>query len=351
MWGRSTEAPKVPAKEGAPLPATGATGTVAPEVVFRPADRDTAADLEKLKEGLRAELLVEVKALFVQRDAEIKQNFSLLETALRKDLAAQIEAINLKQQRHESTQAKALEDTRQWTLAALGLTSSDGEVAAYTLKIRSELEEARRLVSTAKEQLPVPPPPKAEVVQRVQPEQAAPALEHRKQLEEDLKQAMDKMQAWMQEEMQALRLEMEMACVKAGYLAVAATECEYDEKTQLFSRLQDKEKALKDSSAKLATRPSNVSVVEIDRSSGKPLGIRSSTADPTILVVSEVQPGLIAEWNAGQPEDRKVRPGDRILAINDVHGDARKLTEAAAARGLLRITFQRSEATSSAIHV
>lgn len=329
-------------KEGAPLPAT---GPAAQEVVFRPADRDTAAELQKLKEGLRAELLVEMKALLVQRDAELKQNFSLLETALRKDLAAQMEALNLKQQRHESTQAKALEDTRQWTLAALGLTSSDGEVAAYTLKIRSELDEVRRLLSSAKEQLPAPPP-----------KQAAPAPEHRKQLEEDLKQAMDKMKVWLQEEMQALRLEMEMACVKAGYLAVAATECEYDEKTQLFSRLQDKEKALKDSSAKLATRmdgawPSSTCIVEIDRSSGKPLGIRSSTADPTILVVSEVQPGLIAEWNAGQPEDRKVRPGDRIVAINDVHGDAGKLTEAAATRGLLRITFQRSEATASAIHV
>mmetsp|Transcript_8593 Transcript_8593/g.19103 ORF Transcript_8593/g.19103 Transcript_8593/m.19103 type:complete len:153 (+) Transcript_8593:92-550(+) len=41
--------------------------------------------------------------------------------------------------------------------------------------------------------------------------------------------------------------------------------------------------------------------------------------DPNYLIVDDVwQPSLVAEWNARNPEDKQVRPGDIILSVNGI---------------------------------
>mmetsp|Transcript_21522 Transcript_21522/g.41078 ORF Transcript_21522/g.41078 Transcript_21522/m.41078 type:complete len:103 (-) Transcript_21522:94-402(-) len=45
--------------------------------------------------------------------------------------------------------------------------------------------------------------------------------------------------------------------------------------------------------------------------------IVSADDDPRHLVIDEVwEPSLIAEWNRGCPDDRRVRAGDLITAVN-----------------------------------
>jgi hypothetical protein len=72
------------------------------------------------------------------------------------------------------------------------------------------------------------------------------------------------------------------------------------------------------------------------------IGVTVSPDDnPRHLVVDAVtEPGLVADWNKRQDESKKVRPGDRIVIVNGVQSDSKRmLQELQAAMRNTRLTF------------
>jgi len=59
----------------------------------------------------------------------------------------------------------------------------------------------------------------------------------------------------------------------------------------------------------------HVFTVAVAKAKGKSLGLRLSSSKDGVNVITQVDPGLISEWNKMYP-DKEVKAGDRIFAVN-----------------------------------
>lgn len=182
-----------------------------------------------------------------------------------------------------------------------------------------------------------------------------------------------------------MRQEIEIASIKAGYLAVAASACDDAEKQRVFQTLKAKEQALKDStagalvpfsgneaaslasgnssrgmnrpftthscygSAGLSTSRDGVEQpfdfeISLDRSNNKALGVKIDGDHDRgrSLLVETVKEGLVQDWNESCPPDKVVQPGDVIVAVNGEQGDSARLLAEAGARRQLRLRVRRA---------
>ncbi|CAK9042793.1 unnamed protein product [Durusdinium trenchii] len=93
----------------------------------------------------------------------------------------------------------------------------------------------------------------------------------------------------------------------------------------------------------LATSRTEEYMVLVDRSFGDRLGLRVDKEDGELIVI-EVQPGLVQEWNSanhGNP-NAQVREGDVLLEVNGQTGDARTLMDLCKGCQPLQIKLQRT---------
>jgi len=189
-----------------------------------------------------------------------------------------------------------------------------------------------------------------------------------------------------------MRQEIEIASIKAGYLAVAASACDDTEKQRVFQTLKAKEQTLKDSAANAlvpysandtpslansahnpASRnpPSGASnsrpyatcygaaglsksrdgieqpfdfEIILDRAKNKALGVTIDGDHDRgrSLLVETVKEGLVQDWNETCLPDQVVQPGDVIVAVNGEQGDSARLLAEAGARRQLRMRVRRA---------
>eukprot|EP00929_Paragymnodinium_shiwhaense_P019966 TRINITY_DN13444_c0_g1_i1.p1 TRINITY_DN13444_c0_g1~~TRINITY_DN13444_c0_g1_i1.p1 ORF type:complete len:325 (+),score=92.87 TRINITY_DN13444_c0_g1_i1:76-1050(+) len=175
-----------------------------------------------------------------------------------------------------------------------------------------------------------------------------------------LRSRMDKICEELQSELQTMRLQSERSAVKAGFLAVAASECGQEEKAFLFNKLKAREDALValdakgNSSMALPNYPTASTAglspskqvpeqrfdVTLDKRSGKRLGV-SVVLGEKFVIEEILTDGLIKEWNDRNPAKR-ILPNDEIVSANGVAGSAESISEAAdAARQTLVLTVRR----------
>mmetsp|Transcript_116518 Transcript_116518/g.371855 ORF Transcript_116518/g.371855 Transcript_116518/m.371855 type:complete len:128 (+) Transcript_116518:226-609(+) len=74
-----------------------------------------------------------------------------------------------------------------------------------------------------------------------------------------------------------------------------------------------------------------------------PLGcaIRYDATVGISLIIEEVQEGAVKVWNKQNP-DYQVLPGDRIIAVNFMHGTAAQILERLSYKGDLKLTIART---------
>jgi len=84
-----------------------------------------------------------------------------------------------------------------------------------------------------------------------------------------------------------------------------------------------------DAPSSSSPRPQTFTVlVDFERMGWRPLGLRlTGLIDNTAIVVVEVMPGPIMEWNHANP-NLAVRPRDRIIEVNGVSGESNALVQA-----------------------
>lgn len=88
-------------------------------------------------------------------------------------------------------------------------------------------------------------------------------------------------------------------------------------------------------------------VFQVDQSNGRTLGVKIDSSDgQTLLIKSIASDGLIAEWN-GQNRAKQVNPGDRIVNINDLQGDAKRLMKELKKKLPMDLVIQPSETSQS----
>merc|ERR1740121_1476614 len=78
---------------------------------------------------------------------------------------------------------------------------------------------------------------------------------------------------------------------------------------------------MRDSEEKLAVNQFEVIVA---KTQGRTLGIDIKTKS---CIVSKINPGLVADWNA-QHADKRILIGQRIVSVNGVRGDPKKIAAA-----------------------
>lgn len=83
-------------------------------------------------------------------------------------------------------------------------------------------------------------------------------------------------------------------------------------------------------------------VVEVDRSEDQELGVDAGSEDGTRLIVRGIRPGLVEEWNQREPS-KQVRPGDILLEVNGIHGDAALLVAECSKAQVLKLRFAHAE--------
>mmetsp|Transcript_10403 Transcript_10403/g.22914 ORF Transcript_10403/g.22914 Transcript_10403/m.22914 type:complete len:128 (-) Transcript_10403:83-466(-) len=80
--------------------------------------------------------------------------------------------------------------------------------------------------------------------------------------------------------------------------------------------------------------------INLKKTEGTRLGVDVDLADGTSLMVDAINPGLVEDWNKNNPGLR-VKPGDRIVAVNGVQGDAQAMAEACMGAKELHMAIQR----------
>jgi len=158
----------------------------------------------------------------------------------------------------------------------------------------------------------------------------------------------------LQEQINELRVLVEHSAVRAGFLAIAASECQPDEKAWLFTKLKAREDALAvtqggnageaNDQVDAIEAPKGSSYqeffVEVDRSTGMPLGLTVDGSNGKTLLVESVaeEECLVSGWNRANP-NKAIRAGDRISAVNGQSGSASVLfQEMGKCRGKLSLT-------------
>lgn len=118
----------------------------------------------------------------------------------------------------------------------------------------------------------------------------------------------------------------------------ATSEAAYAKEKELQSAIVNLESESKELRSLAFDRENLEFDLKIDRSSGAKLGIKT-VPDKASRRISSIQPdGLIAQWNQANPL-KGVRVGDSIVAVNDVLGDADRISEELSKQTQLQIKF------------
>jgi len=86
--------------------------------------------------------------------------------------------------------------------------------------------------------------------------------------------------------------------------------------------------------------PVTFSELLLDRSHGEAFGAELVQTSST-LVVKRIKGGLFETWNKGMPENLRIFPGDRILAVNGVEGSSTSLLAECTKLKVLELKFAR----------
>lgn len=144
------------------------------------------------------------------------------------------------------------------------------------------------------------------------------------------------------ESLKTLREDMhrniEAVSIKAGYLALALTDNNEEEKRRVYGMLKEKEKALTGTAAGLllyttvndesdlglgesVDMPTLTFSVTLDRTSGESLGLKLRPEKGTSLLIERIEDGLAKEHNRTcLPPAAPLKEGDRIIQVNEVKG-------------------------------
>lgn len=147
---------------------------------------------------------------------------------------------------------------------------------------------------------------------------------------------------------------LEHTALKAGHLAIAASECTKEDKATLFQTLKQKEQqrqmqqypAMPQTMAysspdvfdNLLTRPSiqppltppgsygtmEEFTIQLQCAPGDRLGLSLNGQDGRTLLIERINDGLVKRWNSMSSRDQ-CQVGDRIVAINGERGDSKAL--------------------------
>lgn len=81
--------------------------------------------------------------------------------------------------------------------------------------------------------------------------------------------------------------------------------------------------------------------ITLDRRGGEQLGVVVSQHDDQTLLIMRVKGGLVGSWNQAAPS-LMVKPGDRIIGVNDIRGSAQQLLRECEQQAVLQMTIQRA---------
>jgi len=85
-----------------------------------------------------------------------------------------------------------------------------------------------------------------------------------------------------------------------------------------------------------------VHLISLDKTGGMKMGVDISQHDGRTLLVTEVREGLVQAWNRDNPI-HQIFPGDRIIRVNEVQNDARKLLDECRKSGLLNLAIKKAK--------
>lgn len=82
--------------------------------------------------------------------------------------------------------------------------------------------------------------------------------------------------------------------------------------------------------------------ITIDRSvAGRRLGVDVDHADNRTLLVDNVGPGVVEDWNNQHSAELQVRKGDRIIEVNGVKEDINKMIAECKVEGVVKMLVRR----------
>lgn len=89
-----------------------------------------------------------------------------------------------------------------------------------------------------------------------------------------------------------------------------------------------------------AALPSVEFDISLDKTEGTKLGIDVDRQDGKTMLITSINDGLVQGWNEAN-SDQQVRPGDRVVAVNDFRGDVEQLLMQCQSSDTLRMKLKR----------
>eukprot|EP00435_Cladocopium_sp_Y103_P027712 s3001_g6.t2 len=94
-------------------------------------------------------------------------------------------------------------------------------------------------------------------------------------------------------------------------------------------------------SASMATKPGQW-MVTVSISGSNRLGVDADWSDGKTLYIKAILAGAVHDWNKENPT-KAVQPGDRVISVNGVTGDAQAMVREIKDRNLLLLLFQKAD--------
>ncbi|CAE7233683.1 Dnajb8 [Symbiodinium natans] len=92
----------------------------------------------------------------------------------------------------------------------------------------------------------------------------------------------------------------------------------------------------------MAATKSNQWMVTVTISGNNRLGVDADWSDGKTLYIKAILAGAVSDWNKENPT-KSVQPGDRVISVNGVSGDAQAMVREIKDRSLLQLLFQKGE--------